>query len=105
MIPAIFRRPVHDVFDSCIHGAVHDMLCLLAIVTSGLSVGCHYSFERAVEYQKKWVQEGANLIIHASDVSLYTRALTDDVRQLSEALSAPDGKRTADGRNDADVDV
>ncbi|XP_065179292.1 2-keto-3-deoxy-L-rhamnonate aldolase-like [Sycon ciliatum] len=85
----------------------HDVVSLIIKETRGrgLSVGCHYSFERAVEYQKKWVQEGANLIIHASDVSLYTRALTDDVRQLSEALSAPDGKRTADGRNDADVDV
>ena len=48
----------------------------------GLAVGCHYSFSHAVKYQKRWRSLGANLIIHASDLNLYKRALSEDLRAL-----------------------
>ena len=48
----------------------------------GLSVGNHYSFDNALEYQKRWRALGANLCIHMTDMKLFQSALAKDLEEL-----------------------
>ncbi|GAB3908646.1 aldolase/citrate lyase family protein [Larkinella knui] len=50
----------------------------------GLAVGIHFSLEP--ERQLKWVKEGVNLVIHSSDIALFTQRLTHDITLIKEAV-------------------
>lgn len=50
----------------------------------GLGVGVHYwaSFEQEVA----WAREGANLIVHSGDITMFTRTMTADLTRFRETL-------------------
>ena len=61
----------------------------------GLAVGNHYSFEHAVEYQKRWRALGANLCIHSADRQFFQAGLAADLEQLRGRSSSSSGSKTA----------
>ncbi|TFG94779.1 MAG: aldolase [Calditrichales bacterium] len=57
----------------------------------GKHIGIHFSAEPDV--QTKWAENGANIIMHSSDISLFTRQLKNDLNQIKDSLG--------DARSDA----
>jgi len=51
---------------------------------AGVGVGVHYSEGTDLEIQ--WAKSGLNMIIHAGDISLFSRALQTDIASLRRAL-------------------
>ncbi|MCE1198991.1 MAG: aldolase/citrate lyase family protein [Marinilabiliales bacterium] len=49
----------------------------------GLAVGIHFSETPA--RQIRWINEGVNLIIHSSDLALFTQRLQADMREIKES--------------------
>ena len=64
-------------------------------VRRGLSVGNHYSFDHAVEYQNHWRTLGANLVVHSTDMKLFQNALLADFEQLRGDRTRGEGGGTA----------
>jgi len=64
-------------------------------VRRGLSVGNHYSFDHAVEYQNHWRTLGANLVVHSTDMKLFQNALLADFKQLRGDRTRGEGGGTA----------
>ena len=54
----------------------------------GLAVGNHYSFQHAVEYQKRWRALGANLCIHSADRQFFQDGLAADLQELRGSSSS-----------------
>ena len=54
----------------------------------GLSVGIHLS-EQA-ELQIKWAKEGANIILHSSDIALFRQQLKEDISVIRRGLDHED---------------
>lgn len=50
----------------------------------GLAAGVHYWL--SVEQQLAWVAAGANLVIHSGDITLFARAIREDLNRYREAL-------------------
>jgi len=50
----------------------------------GLGVGIHFSQE--AELQIKWAKEGANIIMHSSDMAMFQQRLKEDVTTIRHAL-------------------
>ncbi len=46
-------------------------------------IGIHHNF---LHQEIEWVKAGANLVMHSSDISAFNRALTQDFKQIREAL-------------------
>jgi 2-keto-3-deoxy-L-rhamnonate aldolase RhmA len=65
----------------------------------GLGAGIHFSQE--AEFQVKWAQAGANVIMHSSDMALFEQRLKDDLRAIRRQLGEEDG--TAKGESDNHV--
>ena len=63
----------------------------------GLGVGNHYSFPRAKEYQKKWMSEGANIVIHLSDVVAFRDTMKADLAELRAAAGIAPAKEAKAG--------
>jgi 2-keto-3-deoxy-L-rhamnonate aldolase RhmA len=59
----------------------------------GLAVGIHFSLEP--ERQIRWMNEGANIVVHSFDIALFTQRLTHDMNLIREA--AGDNIRQEDG--------
>ncbi|MGN6437810.1 MAG: HpcH/HpaI aldolase family protein [Agriterribacter sp.] len=60
----------------------------------GLSIGIHFSLEP--ERQIRWMKEGANIVIHSSDIALFSQKLNADMRIIKQAvgdLSASDASK------------
>lgn len=49
----------------------------------GLHIGIHFSLEP--ERQVKWMQEGANIVVHSSDISLFRQRLQQDLQWIKSA--------------------
>lgn len=49
----------------------------------GLSIGIHFSLEP--ERQIRWMKEGANIIIHSSDIALFSQKLNADMRIIKQS--------------------
>jgi len=58
----------------------------------GLSVGIHFS--EATDVQIKWAKKGVNIILHSSDIALFSRALRKDFSEIRQALNDKDEKTT-----------
>ncbi len=54
----------------------------------GLGVGIHFS--EGPELQVKWAKEGANIIVHSSDMILFQQKLKSDVIAIRHALGEED---------------
>lgn len=63
----------------------------------GVGVGVH--FWESVEQEIAWARQGANLIVHSGDITLFTQALARDLRAFRDALGdkvlAPAGRAAA----------
>ena len=63
---------------------------------AGKGAGIHYAFDNALEYQEKWMKQGANIVLHSSDIYLYQQTLTRDLTRLKKAagveVAAPAGE-------------
>ncbi len=46
----------------------------------GLAIGIHFS--QSAERQIKWVNEGANIILHSFDIALFTQKLIQDIQSI-----------------------
>jgi 4-hydroxy-2-oxoheptanedioate aldolase len=51
--------------------------------TYGLAVGIHLSLE--AERQIRWMSEGINMVIHSSDMALFSQKLRDDMKKIKKA--------------------
>ncbi len=60
----------------------------------GLHIGIHFSLEP--ERQVKWMKEGANIVVHSSDISLFRQRLKQDLQLIKTA--AGDTPLTGDHR-------
>jgi 2-keto-3-deoxy-L-rhamnonate aldolase RhmA len=55
----------------------------------GLSVGIHFSLEP--ERQIRWIQEGANIVVHSFDIALFSQRLRHDIELIKEAVGDQKG--------------
>ena len=56
------------------------------------SVGCHWSFTNAIQNQHDWVKScGMNMVIHSSDMVLYSKTLANDLGQIKGKLKKEGG--------------
>jgi len=60
----------------------------------GLSIGIHFSLEP--QRQIQWIKEGADIIIHSSDIALFSQKLNNDIRIIREATG---DNKTADTKD------
>ncbi|MGN6491810.1 MAG: HpcH/HpaI aldolase family protein [Agriterribacter sp.] len=61
----------------------------------GLSIGIHFSLEP--ERQIRWMKEGVNIVIHSSDIALFSQKLNADMRIIKQAVgdfTASDNSKT-----------
>ena len=59
----------------------------------GLAVGIHFS--EVPERQIRWMQEGINLIIHSSDLAMFSQRLHADMNTIRQASGAKNEERDA----------
>lgn len=83
-IPEQYRHPVFQ-------SAVSEIIAKTR--AKGLGIGLHYSF--GIEEEIEWAKEGANLIVHSSDLFLIKDKLAEDLRRFHDALG--DRKRVPQG--------
>lgn len=50
----------------------------------GLGVGIHFSGSPSI--QIKWAREGVNIILHSSDIAMFSQTLKHDIKEIKEAL-------------------
>lgn len=56
----------------------------------GLAVGIHFSLEPARQVQ--WMKEGVNIVVHSSDIALFSQKLHADIRAIQTAVGDADHK-------------
>jgi len=56
----------------------------------GLSIGIHFS--QSPERQIKWVNEGANIILHSFDIALFTQKLIQDMHVIRQGIGDDSSK-------------
>lgn len=80
----------HDLSTSYNMPEKYDSEAFLSLSTSiikkakslGISVGGHTGYRGSLELQKRWVQAGANIILHCSDMLLFADKLQADLNEL-----------------------
>jgi 4-hydroxy-2-oxoheptanedioate aldolase len=60
----------------------------------GLGVGIHFSLEP--ERQMQWVEQGANIVIHSSDMALFGQRLREDMDKIRKATGERPAGRDKD---------
>lgn len=50
----------------------------------GIAVGIH--FPAHPDYQIKWIKEGANIVLHSSDLGLFSQKLSEDLSNIKTAV-------------------
>ena len=60
----------------------------------GLSVGIHFSLEP--ERQVKWINEGANIVVHSSDIALFSQKLNNDINIIKRLIGDTGKENTSD---------
>ena len=68
----------HPVFEAAVKKIIQ------AARGKGLAIGIHFSLEP--ERQIKWVNEGANIIIHSFDIALFTQRLIHDMNIIKKGV-------------------
>lgn len=54
----------------------------------GLAIGIHFSLEP--ERQIQWMKEGANIVVHSSDIALFSQKLNADMQIIKSAMGDAD---------------
>ena len=78
----------HPTFDKAVKQIIHTSR------TKGLSVGIHFSLEP--ERQIKWIQEGVDIVIHSSDIALFSQKLNNDINIIKKAVGDTEDGGTKD---------
>ena len=78
----------HPVFEDVVKTIIHKCKA------KGLSVGIHFSLEP--ERQIRWMKEGANIIIHSSDMALFSQRLKYDLAKIKKAAGESHGQAGQD---------
>ena len=65
----------HPVFDDAIRTIISKSRA------AGVGIGIHHNF---VHHEIEWVNAGANLVMHSSDISSFNRALTAEFKRIRE---------------------
>ncbi len=66
----------HPDFEAVVRSIIHK------VRAHGLHIGIHFSLEP--ERQVKWVQEGANMVVHSFDIALFRKQLVSDLNVIRE---------------------
>lgn len=61
--------------------------------SKGIAAGIH--FPGHPNYQIKWIKEGANIVLHSSDLRLFSQKLSEDMKAIKEAIG--DGSNLSEG--------
>ncbi|MBN8786698.1 MAG: hypothetical protein J0I84_06375 [Terrimonas sp.] len=78
----------HPTFDKAVKQIIHTSR------KKGLSVGIHFSLEP--ERQIKWIQEGVDIVIHSSDIALFSQKLNNDINIIKKAVGDTEDGGTKD---------
>jgi 4-hydroxy-2-oxoheptanedioate aldolase len=62
---------------------------------NGLAVGIHFS--ESPERQIRWMREGVNLIIHSSDLAIFSQRLQNDMNTIKKAAKEEIGTGSIEG--------
>ena len=68
----------HPVFEEAVRTIIHKTRA------HGLAIGIHFSLEP--ERQIKWINEGANIVVHSFDIALFTQRLRHDLSVIKQAV-------------------
>lgn len=68
----------HPEFDKAVKQIIHTTR------NKGLSVAIHFSLEP--ERQVKWIKEGVNIVVHSTDLTLFSQKLNADMRIIKKAV-------------------
>jgi len=77
------ERYEHPVFEEAIQTIIAKSRA------AGVGVGIHHNF---LQQQIGWVQAGANLVMHSSDISAFVRMLTQEFQEIRAAVGADAGR-------------
>ena len=73
--------------------------CALPIYVAraaGVGAGIHMAYYDAeMKQEKRWIERGANLIIHSADILAFQWSMAEEIRELRAVLG--------DGRTDVDA--
>ncbi len=78
----------HPMFDKAVKQIIHTSR------KKGLAVGIHFSLEPG--QQVKWINEGANIVVHSSDIALFSQKLNSDINSIKQAVGDGAKKNTDD---------
>ena len=67
----------HPEFEKVVHGIIRH------IREKGIAAGIH--FPEDAERQIKWMKEGVNIVLHSSDMFLFSQKLKEDMARIKEA--------------------
>ena len=67
----------HPLFEEAVKTIIHKTR------SHGLSIGIHFSLEP--QRQIRWMEEGANIVVHSFDVALFTQRLRQDLDTIRAA--------------------
>jgi 2-keto-3-deoxy-L-rhamnonate aldolase RhmA len=68
----------HPDFEAAVRTIIHKTR------QKGLAIGIHFSLEP--ERQIKWINEGANIVVHSFDIALFSQRLRHDLHIIKEAV-------------------
>ncbi len=68
----------HPEFDKVVKQIIHTTR------NKGLSIAIHFSLEP--ERQVKWIKEGVNIVVHSTDLTLFSQKLNADMRIIKKAV-------------------
>ncbi|GAB4000623.1 aldolase/citrate lyase family protein [Spirosoma daeguense] len=68
----------HPDFEEAVRSIIHKTR------QKGLAIGIHFSLEP--ERQVKWIQEGANIVVHSFDIALFSQRLRHDLTVIKDAI-------------------
>ncbi|HRO46146.1 aldolase/citrate lyase family protein [Agriterribacter sp.] len=68
----------HPEFEKAVKHIIHTTR------SKGLSIAIHFSLEP--ERQAKWVKEGVNIVVHSTDIALFSQKLNADISAIKKAV-------------------
>lgn len=72
------ERYDHPEFEAAVKKIIHTTR------SKRLSIGIHFSLEP--ERQVQWIKEGADIIVHSSDIALFSQKLNGDIAVIKKAV-------------------
>lgn len=79
----------HPEFEKAVKQIIHTTR------SKGLAIAIHFSLEP--ERQVKWIKEGVNMVVHSSDLSLFSRKLNADMSIIKQAVGDAANEGLANG--------